>query len=69
MIVKAANPAGVLTSPLNSLSEQMRWRAGLARSWSGRLQQSWNHNLHYHRVIIDLIAPDCQSVLDVGCEQ
>jgi len=33
------------------------------------LQESWNHNLHYHRLIIDVIAPDCQRSLDVGCGQ
>jgi 2-polyprenyl-3-methyl-5-hydroxy-6-metoxy-1,4-benzoquinol methylase len=33
------------------------------------LHESWNHNLHYHRVIIDVIAPDCQRALDVGCGQ
>src|SRR5262245_4893771 len=30
---------------------------------------SWNHNDHYHQLIIDVIAPDCQSALDVGCGQ
>lgn len=33
------------------------------------MQESWNHNLHYHRLIIDVIAPDCQRGLDVGCGQ
>jgi len=31
------------------------------------LQESWNHNLHYHQVIIDVVKPGCQSALDVGC--
>jgi SAM-dependent methyltransferase len=33
---------------------------------------SWNHNDHYHQLIIDIIAvtvSDCQSALDVGCGQ
>jgi 2-polyprenyl-3-methyl-5-hydroxy-6-metoxy-1,4-benzoquinol methylase len=30
---------------------------------------SWNHNDHYHQLIIGIIAPDCQSALDVGCGQ
>jgi len=33
------------------------------------LHEPWNHNLHYHRVIIDVIAPDCQRTLDIGCGQ
>ena len=41
----------------------------LSRSWSSRLHEPWNHNLHYHRVIIDVIAPDCQRALDIGCGQ
>jgi SAM-dependent methyltransferase len=69
MMIKAVNPAEVLTSSVNSLSEQMRWRASLSSSRSSRLQESWNHNLHYHRLIIDVIAPDCQRGLDVGCGQ
>src|SRR5260370_35817114 len=66
---QGVNPAEVLTSSVNSLSEQMRWRASLSSSRSSRLQESWNHNLHYHRLIIDVIAPDCQRSLDVGCGQ
>lgn len=27
----------------------------------------WNHNTHYHPVILDAIPPGCQRVLDVGC--
>jgi 2-polyprenyl-3-methyl-5-hydroxy-6-metoxy-1,4-benzoquinol methylase len=69
MMIKMANPAEVLTSSVNSLREQMRWRASLSRSWSSRLHEPWNHNLHYHRVIIDVIAPDCQRALDIGCGQ
>jgi 2-polyprenyl-3-methyl-5-hydroxy-6-metoxy-1,4-benzoquinol methylase len=69
MMIKAVNPAEVLTSSVNSLSEQMRLRASLSSSRSRRLQESWNHNLHYHRLIIDVIAPDCQRGLDVGCGQ
>jgi hypothetical protein len=30
-IIKVANPAEVLTSSINSLNEQMRWRATLSR--------------------------------------
>ena len=26
----------------------------------------WNHNTHYHPVILDAIPPGCQRVLDVG---
>ena len=27
----------------------------------------WNHNTHYHRLILEAIPPGCQRVLDVGC--
>jgi 2-polyprenyl-3-methyl-5-hydroxy-6-metoxy-1,4-benzoquinol methylase len=27
----------------------------------------WNHNIHYHPVILDAIPPHCLRVLDVGC--
>jgi SAM-dependent methyltransferase len=33
------------------------------------LHESWNHNDHYHRVIIDVIGSNCQSALDIGCGQ
>ena len=33
------------------------------------MHESWNHNDHYHRVIIDVIGSDCLSALDIGCGQ
>lgn len=27
----------------------------------------WNHNIHYHRVILSSLPADCACVLDVGC--
>ena len=27
----------------------------------------WNHNLHYHRVILDAVPEGCRRSLDVGC--
>ncbi len=27
----------------------------------------WNHNIHYHRVVLDAVPPGCTSALDVGC--
>jgi SAM-dependent methyltransferase len=27
----------------------------------------WNHNIHYHPLILDAIGPHCGQVLDVGC--
>ena len=29
--------------------------------------QRWNHNIHYHRLILEAVPPGCQRVLDVGC--
>jgi 2-polyprenyl-3-methyl-5-hydroxy-6-metoxy-1,4-benzoquinol methylase len=27
----------------------------------------WNHNIHYHRVILDAVPRGCQRALDLGC--
>lgn len=27
----------------------------------------WNHNIHYHSLILGALSPDCGHVLDVGC--
>lgn len=27
----------------------------------------WNHNIHYHRVILDSVPPHCRRALDIGC--
>lgn len=27
----------------------------------------WNHNVHYHRLVLDAVQPECGSALDVGC--
>jgi SAM-dependent methyltransferase len=27
----------------------------------------WNHNIHYHDVILCAVPPNCKSALDVGC--
>ena len=27
----------------------------------------WNHNLHYHRVVLDAVPEACERALDVGC--
>ncbi len=27
----------------------------------------WNHNIRYHRVILDAIPPGCRRALDIGC--
>src|SRR5579872_880054 len=29
----------------------------------------WNHNIHYHDLIMSSVTPDCQRALDVGCGQ
>jgi 2-polyprenyl-3-methyl-5-hydroxy-6-metoxy-1,4-benzoquinol methylase len=30
------------------------------------VQDRWNHNLHYHRLILDAVAPGARTALDVG---
>ena len=32
-----------------------------------RAGQRWNHNIHYHRLILEAVPPGCQRALDVGC--
>jgi SAM-dependent methyltransferase len=32
-----------------------------------RRRGRWNHNIHYHRLILDAVPPGCQRALDVGC--
>lgn len=29
--------------------------------------QRWNHNIHYHQLILESVPPGCQRALDVGC--
>jgi 2-polyprenyl-3-methyl-5-hydroxy-6-metoxy-1,4-benzoquinol methylase len=29
--------------------------------------QRWNHNIHYHRLILSAVPPGCARALDVGC--
>src|SRR6266567_3538039 len=47
--------------------EQMMRRVTESLSWNNRSQEPWNHNLHYHRVIVKVIPPDCRGALDAGC--
>src|SRR5947207_3427238 len=30
-------------------------------------EQRWNHNIHYHRMLLDAMQEPCTSALDVGC--
>ena len=32
-----------------------------------RRRGRWNHNIHYHRLILEAIPAGCQRALDVGC--
>jgi 2-polyprenyl-3-methyl-5-hydroxy-6-metoxy-1,4-benzoquinol methylase len=34
---------------------------------SAAAERRWNHNLHYHRVILDAVPDACGRALDVGC--
>ena len=49
-----------------------RW-SGSSCVWSGyrtivdRSPDGWNHNLHYHRVILEAVPPGAKAALDVGC--
>src|SRR5450759_3945001 len=29
--------------------------------------QRWNHNIHYHRVLLDAVPPGARTALDIGC--
>jgi ubiquinone/menaquinone biosynthesis C-methylase UbiE len=30
-------------------------------------ERRWNHNIHYHRLLLDAVPERCLSALDVGC--
>jgi len=32
-----------------------------------RRRGRWNHNIHYHRLIVEAVPAGCQRALDVGC--
>jgi SAM-dependent methyltransferase len=32
-----------------------------------RRRGRWNHNIHYHGLILEAVPPGCQRALDVGC--
>jgi SAM-dependent methyltransferase len=32
----------------------------------GKQRQRWNHNIHYHRLVLDAVPVDARSALDVG---
>ncbi|HKE80693.1 MAG TPA: class I SAM-dependent methyltransferase [Solirubrobacteraceae bacterium] len=31
------------------------------------MRPRWNHNIHYHSVLLSAMPPGCERVLDVGC--
>jgi SAM-dependent methyltransferase len=33
------------------------------------MRRAWNHNLHYHDVVMRAVPPQCSHALDVGCGQ
>jgi 16S rRNA A1518/A1519 N6-dimethyltransferase RsmA/KsgA/DIM1 with predicted DNA glycosylase/AP lyase activity len=43
--------------------------APVSRWWNNRSHEPWNHNLHYHRVIVNIIPANCRRALDIGCGQ
>jgi SAM-dependent methyltransferase len=38
-----------------------------AAAWAALASKPWNHNIHYHSLILGALPADCRSVLDVGC--
>ena len=34
---------------------------------ASRVAAPWNHNIHYHRVLLDAVPPHARRALDVGC--
>jgi 2-polyprenyl-3-methyl-5-hydroxy-6-metoxy-1,4-benzoquinol methylase len=30
-------------------------------------ERRWNHNIHYHRLLLDAVPPGARTALDVGC--
>jgi hypothetical protein len=35
--------------------------------WERRPLMGWNHNVHYHDVVLNSIPPSCTRALDIGC--
>ena len=31
------------------------------------MSEGWNHNTHYHDIVLDSVPPNCRRALDVGC--
>lgn len=44
---------------------------GMAVGDNGQVMTSrpWNHNIHYHNLVLTSATPDCRRALDVGCGQ
>ena len=36
-------------------------------NWNDLLEKRWNHNIHYHQVLLDALPRHADTVLDVGC--
>ena len=43
------------------------WSRGAKRNIAKLVEVSWNHNIQYHRAVIQAIPATCRRALDVGC--
>ncbi|HXC85837.1 MAG TPA: class I SAM-dependent methyltransferase [Trebonia sp.] len=39
----------------------------LGEAWPDSGVSYWNHNVHYHPVILNAVPPGCRDAIDVGC--
>src|SRR5580658_1726509 len=55
---------------VRAFSRSRAWRS-IGRSGSrlkkDGMSDAWNHNIHYHDVVLRSIPPGCRRALDVGC--
>src|SRR5437764_7873200 len=47
--------------------EQLVVRVDAVFLWVFRMRGRWNHNSHYHRLVLKAIRPGATHALDVGC--
>lgn len=64
-----AIPAGEGSAPMGPPSWTVRHRVRDVGDHGSAMDRDarWNHNIHYHRVVLDALPAPCDRVLDVGC--
>ncbi len=56
-----------LPAPQRRLRDTRRRDPASQDRWEDRLIEPWNHNIHYHSVVLATVPDDASDALDVGC--